>query len=124
MRKVLGLDESQSINSQQGLNSLGMDSLMAVELRSRLQSGLGCELPATVAFDHPSIAALAEHLLGQVLNFDTASAKRSAPEQAALLPHSSAAEQETADLDTLSETELESLLSDKLRAFGSPAHDR
>lgn len=33
----------------------GLDSLGAVELRTAVQSRLGVELPATVAFDYPSV---------------------------------------------------------------------
>jgi hypothetical protein len=39
-----------------------MDSLMAVELRDRLQGALGLTLASTVAFDHPNADALALHL--------------------------------------------------------------
>src|SRR5262249_29513931 len=42
---------------------LGMDSLMAVELRNRLQSDLdGITLSTAAIFDHPTVEALAEHL--------------------------------------------------------------
>ena len=49
-----------------GLAELGMDSLMAVELSTRLQQQLGADfaVPPTLAFDYPSVAALADHLLG------------------------------------------------------------
>ncbi|MEM7125059.1 MAG: SDR family NAD(P)-dependent oxidoreductase [Chloroflexota bacterium] len=50
-----------------GFADLGMDSLMALELRSRLESGLGCSLPSTVAFEYPTVDQLAKYLLDEVL---------------------------------------------------------
>jgi acyl transferase domain-containing protein/acyl carrier protein/nucleoside-diphosphate-sugar epimerase len=46
-----------------GFFDLGMDSLMALELRSRLQASLGQSLPATFAFTYPTVELLVEHLL-------------------------------------------------------------
>jgi acyl transferase domain-containing protein len=43
-------------------NTLGMDSLMGLELRNRLESDLGVNLPATLVWSHPTIAALVPHL--------------------------------------------------------------
>jgi hypothetical protein len=40
---------------------MGMDSLMAVELKNRLEASLASSLPLTLTFDFPTIAALAEH---------------------------------------------------------------
>jgi len=59
------------------LMDLGIDSLMAVQLRGLLGSGLALPemLPATLMFDHPSIAALADVLAGQL----DASSARSLP---------------------------------------------
>jgi acyl carrier protein len=56
--KVLGLDAARPPASDDGLTDMGMDSLMAVELRNRFQASLGLTLPATLAFEHPTIAAL------------------------------------------------------------------
>ncbi|MBL9006660.1 MAG: SDR family NAD(P)-dependent oxidoreductase [Myxococcales bacterium] len=44
------------------LRTLGMDSVMGLELRNRLESGSGLLLPATLVWMHPTVSALAEHL--------------------------------------------------------------
>jgi acyl carrier protein len=63
-RRVLGLGDEHPIDERQALLKMGLDSLMAVELRNRLAAALGRTLPATLLFDYPSPAALADFLLG------------------------------------------------------------
>ncbi len=46
--------------------SLGLDSLLALELRNRLEASLGLTLPATTFFNYPNIAALAPHLAAKM----------------------------------------------------------
>lgn len=48
-----------------GFFQLGMDSLMAVELRNRVSSGLGIPLPSTLAFDFPTMRDLATYILSE-----------------------------------------------------------
>ncbi|WP_394836550.1 SDR family NAD(P)-dependent oxidoreductase [Pendulispora rubella] len=60
---VLGLAGASSVQPQHVLKELGLDSLMAVELRRRLATETGVSLPATLAFDHPTPAAIATLLL-------------------------------------------------------------
>ncbi|AXI80295.1 SDR family NAD(P)-dependent oxidoreductase [Peterkaempfera bronchialis] len=59
---VLGSGPADPTGADQPFKDLGFDSLTAVRLRDRLASALGIRLPATLAFDHPTPAALADHL--------------------------------------------------------------
>jgi acyl carrier protein len=60
---VLGIAHADKVAFDLGFFELGMDSLTSVEFRNNIQSKLGCRLSATVAFDFPTIDALAGHLL-------------------------------------------------------------
>jgi acyl transferase domain-containing protein/acyl carrier protein len=65
--KVLALDPRNRLDPTLGLTDLGMDSLMAVELSNHLQASLGVKLSSTLAFEHPTLGALAEFLARNVL---------------------------------------------------------
>jgi acyl carrier protein len=64
--RVLGTASASSIDVERGFSDMGLDSLMTVELRLSLQAQTGLALPTTLAFDHPSIDAVARHLLEQL----------------------------------------------------------
>jgi acyl carrier protein len=51
------------IDARRPLGSLGLDSLMSLELRNRLASQFERTLPATLLWNYPSIAALTAYLL-------------------------------------------------------------
>ena len=52
------------IDDRRPFESLGVDSLLAVQLSGELEEYLGMSLAPTLLYDHPSIGALAEHLAG------------------------------------------------------------
>ena len=60
--RVLGLPPD-TLDLQQPLRTLGLDSLMAVEIRNRLQANLGVSLPLAVLLEGPSAAQLVVRLL-------------------------------------------------------------
>jgi acyl carrier protein len=106
--KVLGFSRAQSLDRHQGFFKMGMDSIMAVQLRSRLSADLGCSLPPTLAFEYPTIEALAVYLGQEVLGFDVPD------RQAHVATAADQGVQASALLDTLSEQALVALLDDEL----------
>jgi acyl transferase domain-containing protein/acyl-CoA synthetase (AMP-forming)/AMP-acid ligase II/acyl carrier protein len=63
---ILGLEAGQALDRHRGFFDLGMNSLMAVDLKKRLQALLAIELPTTLVFDHPNVVALAAFLSARV----------------------------------------------------------
>jgi NADPH:quinone reductase-like Zn-dependent oxidoreductase/NAD(P)-dependent dehydrogenase (short-subunit alcohol dehydrogenase family)/acyl carrier protein len=99
--KVLGLKNPQEIQPRQRLFDLGLDSLMAVELKNRLEKSLGQTIATTLLFDYPTLDALVDYLLQEVLVFETVHVADE-PQSAV----SSRLDSLLADLDGLSEHDI------------------
>ena len=110
--EVLKLPPSEPINVRQGFTELGLDSLMAVDLKSRLEAGFGKTLSATLAFNYPDISSLSDYLAKEVI--DLAAAGQPTAEQSVTVA------EQTTELETLSEHELAALLDQELAAVGAP----
>jgi acyl carrier protein len=107
---VLGRDASRLIDPHQPLQELGLDSLMAVELRNRLGNLAGRTLPASLLFDFPTIERLADLLAPE---FAIGDADRE-PALRAEVPQADSADDE-AEILQLNQEELVSYIDEELR---------
>jgi polyketide synthase 12/myxalamid-type polyketide synthase MxaB len=108
--QVLSLQNSQAIDPDEPLQSMGLDSLMAVELRNKLGQSAGKTLPATLLFEYSTINALADYLSSEVFALEF-NAQKSAPgsETPQVDPST-----DSSALDDLSDDELVAMLKNKL----------
>jgi acyl carrier protein len=110
------------IDILQPLTALGLDSLMAIELKNRIELELGVRIPIITFLQGPSIAEFAGQVLDQltpVPSTRSAIARESDQVQQAnkgITPvNKENAQQLLAELDQLSDAEVDSLLSTILR---------
>ncbi|HVB37495.1 MAG TPA: beta-ketoacyl reductase, partial [Vicinamibacterales bacterium] len=105
---VLALPAGRLPDPRKGFFEMGMDSLMALDLKKRLQADFGTELRATAVFNYPTIQALAAFLSDLIAAPPPASAPTPAAAPAA------------AGTDALSDAELVRLLDEQLEAIDTP----
>ena len=85
----------EAISSRQGLFQAGLDSLMAIELKTMFASELALALPQTFLFDYPTVEAMVDFLLDKLACEETPGLEpRSAVEDTPPVPHA-------VDLETL-----------------------
>jgi NAD(P)-dependent dehydrogenase (short-subunit alcohol dehydrogenase family) len=114
--EVLGLSAADRMDPILGFFESGMDSITSVELKTRLEIGLGIVLPATAAFEYPNITALAGYLLDRVIRPGEDPGK---PEEgsieAAVQERQASRSDDEQGLEHLSEDELLHLLAEELK---------
>ena len=109
-KKVLGYDKSNPLDINRGFFDMGMDSLLAVELKNYLQNGLGRPLPSTVVFDHPNIESLADYIAREIPSLQVSRESQKPPSK-----ESGVRPAVREDRKELSEEELAALLKEKIR---------
>ncbi len=104
--EVLGFAPSFVLDPDRGLGELGIDSLLSLELKNRLQASIGQSLPSTLVYDHPTVSALVEFLRRALESIARTQ------DHAAVLPRDSRRTGSSAvdEIEDLSEDEAELLL--------------
>ncbi len=117
------LKMTQTPSPRAGFTDLGMDSLMTLELKKRLEKSLQLTLPATIAFEYPSIETLSAYLAEELVPVAIpvaapipAAQEQAMPTQTADQPVT-APEDRVAALDALSAEEMARLLAGKLESI-------
>jgi acyl carrier protein len=101
---VLGLKASRLPDLHRGFFDLGMDSLMVVELIKRLETAFATSLSATLMFELPTIKNLVDYIGKKVLGWNTTTTEPEVEEPT----------MDLAELQQLSETELEASIAAQL----------
>ena len=111
-RHVLGLNAKEQLDPDRGLFELGLDSLMSVQLKGRLEKSIGCALPATLTFTYPTVHTLTDFLLGEALKLLTTGVIDVGPRD-----ESNEEQPLDENLADLSDDEIKDLLSTELSSF-------
>jgi SAM-dependent methyltransferase/acyl carrier protein len=115
--RVLRRNSSEPIDSRRRLMDLGIDSLMAVELRNTLSTDLGLlqTLPATLIFDYPNVEAIADFLT-RTLNLDRNETDMDSRIDQQLFGNTAESQTAKLSVENLSDEEVEQLLLKRLGA--------
>ena len=116
--KILGLDPSQAIDQEQPLSEMGIDSLMAVELRNLFSADLKLlnKLSATLIFKYPTIGSLANYLFHELLSAGETQKEKAKVQNPDRDIHVEA-------IESLSDDEAQKLLSDELDSLSLGYHE-
>jgi acyl transferase domain-containing protein/aryl carrier-like protein len=109
---VLGVQRAEDLDDDEPLRQLGLDSLMAVQLRNVLGKAVDRTLPATVTFDNPCLAALVEFLGAEVFAAELGELDRETPQSLAA---------SDGGLEPMMEDELARQLAARLEGIASEA---
>jgi hypothetical protein len=114
--RVLGMDDENLPDTRRTLNEVGFDSLTGVEFCNRVSRSIGQHINPALLFDYPTLESLAGYVVRDVLKLEVA--EQPAAEQPAEEPPAEAAEeareQVLADVETMSEEEMNNLVTQQL----------
>ncbi|ACK67005.1 Erythronolide synthase [Rippkaea orientalis PCC 8801] len=110
IRTILGLNKTQIPPHTMGFFQMGMDSLMAVEFRNKLEATFSITLPTTLAFNYPNIEALSNYILEKINRRFKLEEKSHSNGQSAI----NKLEQLAQEIEAYPEEEIERLLIEKI----------
>lgn len=109
VRKQLGYSAERELDPRAGFFDLGIDSLMAVDIKARLERDLARSLPASLLFNFPNVASLSGALFEQIWPQEALQKEEVGQDAKA------ESEKELEEIKALSEGEVKDLLKDLLQ---------
>ncbi|MBW4434620.1 MAG: SDR family NAD(P)-dependent oxidoreductase [Pelatocladus maniniholoensis HA4357-MV3] len=106
---IMKLESSHSIDPTKGLFDMGMDSLMVVEMKNRLEIVLGVFLPSTLAFEAPNIQDLSKYIIEKILKWQTTSKVGTKSQDG-----NQGKDQPKLEVENLSSNNIETLIAERL----------
>jgi myxalamid-type polyketide synthase MxaB len=100
--------QANAIGADEKFLDLGIDSLLAIELRNRLHADLGVPLAQTLIFDRPTVRSLVDHLETCLFGDRVREAPITAPEE----PEEREIDDFLDEIGMMSETEIKSRLAE------------
>ncbi len=113
--KVLGLATPRELDPERGFFEMGMDSLTSVELRRRLETSFEEQLPSTLTFNYPNVAALTNYIAARVLRWELEPVKSDLRTRGLEATNTTERKTGFTSKDDYSEEELVALLAEKLQ---------
>lgn len=104
--RILRLNPSSEPGIRQRLFDLGLDSLMAIELKNSLSASLGYPLRPTLVFDYPTIETLTNYLMAEVPALQELASTATGPTQAPLTTADNEVDQMIAAVAQLSDDDV------------------
>ncbi len=118
LAQTLGIKDGQKIGMREPFFDIGLDSLMAVELKNRMESSLNVSLSSTLLFDYPVLEKLISHLADDVIPIDFSIENGQTEKDVELETDGSSTEDDSSRFQEMSEDDVVDLLAKKLESLG------
>lgn len=108
-----------AISTNKSFKTLGLDSLMALELRNRLETSLDLRLSTTIIFNYPTVKSLTQYLMEQIVTTDHEVAHQNSTTLVTATFEADSSQETVIEssIDDLSDDELDLLLDDEMKAI-------
>jgi acyl carrier protein len=117
--KVLGLSPTYVLDTRRPLNEMGLDSLMAMELKNAIDQAVGRKLPPTLVFEYPTIEAISSYLLREVIRLEKPAESQIITPPLETIQTTTASQRNAtiSQLEQISDEEAEAILLEKLAKY-------
>jgi myxalamid-type polyketide synthase MxaB len=113
LAQILGLPSPEKIGLRQGLRDLGLDSILSIEVRGKLEIELDTSLPATLLFDYPTLETLTDYLSKNYLGITSPGTQQTEKQDDAALLLDDDLSDLLADIDQISDMDIQQQFSQK-----------